>query len=102
MPLSSEGIARSSRRALHLGVVALHRVEVEILDIRAGAHRRSRAAAHADGEPRAAQLNEKASWRNRLLVGVLGAHVAQAPRQHDRLVITPVVELEGPEVAAEI
>ena len=46
------------RAALHLGVAALHRVEIQIRHIGARAHRGRRAAAHADQQAGAAELDQ--------------------------------------------
>jgi hypothetical protein len=90
------------RAALDLGVVALHRVEVEVRDVGAGAHRRGGAAAHADQHPGAAQLNQKVAFANGLFVGVLRAQASDPAREHDRLVVAARAHLEGAEVAAQV
>ena len=51
------------RAALHLGVAALHRVEVEVGGVGAGRHRRRRAAAHADQHARARRAGRAACRR---------------------------------------
>src|SRR5207237_3936828 len=88
--------------ALQLGVIALHGVEVELGDVRARAHRRGRAAAHADQEPRAAELDKERARGELALRAMRGVDVADAAREHDRLVITAVAMLEGTEIAAEV
>ena len=90
------------RAALDLGVVALHRVEIERLDVRPRAHRRGGAAAHADEKTGAAQMNQQGSDGKRLLMRVLRPKAAEATRKHDRLVIAAVAVLEDAEVAAKV
>jgi len=48
------------RAALDFGVPALHRIEVEILDVRSGVHAGRCAPAHADQQPRTADLTSSA------------------------------------------
>ena len=67
------------RAPLDLGVAALHRIEVEVGGVRAGGHRRRRAAAQADQHARAAELDEQRAGGERLLVRVRGAMLPTPP-----------------------
>ena len=75
------------RTPLDLGVAALHGIEVEVGRVDTGRHRRRRAAAHADQHPGATELDQERAGRQRMLVRMVGADVAHAARDHDRLVI---------------
>ena len=94
------------RAALHFGVAALHRIEIEVGGIGAGRHRRRSAAAHADQHAGPAELDQQHALGQCALLHVDVGDVAHAARDHDRLVIAaplPVdLELEGPEIAGEI
>ncbi|CCJ76360.1 conserved hypothetical protein [Cronobacter muytjensii 530] len=73
--------------ALHFRVIALYRGEIEIGVGLAGRHRGRRAAAEADIHCRAAKHNQLSPWRNVTFLHVVGADVADAAREHNRLVI---------------
>ena len=94
------------RAALDLGVAALHGIEVEVLGVRARRHARRGAAAEADQHAGAAELHERRAHRQRLLLDLVRADVAEPARDHDRLVVTedPAVDLlfVRAEVAREI
>ena len=95
---------------LHLGVVALHGGEVEVLLRRARGERRGRAAAEADEHRRSAQHDDGRAGRDLALLHVRRAHVAEAAREHDRLVVAAHLaargavrlELERAEVAGDV
>ena len=95
--------------ALHLGVFALHRGEVEVFLARAGRHRGGGAAPQPDQHGGAAEHADARAGRNLRLLDQAGSDVAQSARQHDRLVVAPHFEaggagkffLEGAEVAAQ-
>ncbi len=95
--------------ALHLGVFALHRGEVEVGRAGAGGHRRSGAATQADQHGRTAQHDQLGTDGDLALLHVIFADVAHAAGQHDRLVVTAhffAVRgvdglLEGTEVAGQ-
>ena len=72
--------------ALHLGVAALDRVEVEVGGVGAGIHARRRAAAQADRHARAAELHQRRAHRHVGLERLVGTDVAQPAGDHDRLV----------------
>ncbi len=94
------------RTAFDFRVAALHRIEIEVGRVRAGRHRRRRAAAHADQQSGAAQLDQQRAGAQRMLVRMLGANVAQAAGNHDRLVVAADLArdplLERAEIAGEI
>src|SRR6185503_12130151 len=50
----------------------------------------------------AAELDQQAAGSNVFLGGERRAQAAEATRQHDRLVISPILVLESPEVTAEV
>ena len=92
--------------ALDLRVAPLDGVEVEIGGVGARGHRGRRAAPQADEHPGAADLDEEGPRPHLALVGVGGAHVADAARDHDRLVVAAHdarhLLLVGAEVAGEV
>ncbi|AJX21855.1 hypothetical protein BG17_3587 [Burkholderia pseudomallei MSHR491] len=94
------------RAPLDFRVAALDRIEVELGGVRAGGHRARRAAAHADAHARAADLDEQRAGRHVVLVRVRVRDVADAARDHDRLVIAAHlaadVLLVHAEVAAQV
>src|SRR5439155_16898804 len=94
------------RPPLYLGVAALYRIEIQVLGIGARVHARRGAPAHPDQHGRTAQLHEQGPRRNRAFVGVHRTDVADAARDHDRLVEAADgsvrFHLEGAEVAGEI
>jgi hypothetical protein len=94
------------RAPLHLGVAALHRVEIEVGEVGAGAHRGGRAAAHADQQPGPAELHDQRAGGLLGLGGLPRIDVADAARQHDRLVVAAhhaaAGGLERAEVAAQV
>ena len=94
------------RAALDLGIAALDRVEVEVLGVRAGAHRGGRAAAHADAHSRPAQLNQQRFFLEILFHALPGRNISNAAGKHDRLVIAAMDTadrlLEGPEIPGEV
>ena len=106
-PLRGAAIDHLLAAPLHLGVVPLHRREVEILRRGARGERRGRPAAEADQHGRSAQHHDRRAGRELPLLHLLGAHVAEPARDHDRLVVAahlaPVgsvdLQLEGAEVA---
>ncbi len=95
--------------ALHFRVLALHRGEIQVGGAGAGGHGRGRATAQADQHGRTAQHDELAAHRDVALLHVVGADVAQAAGEHDRLVVATHLGttrgldllLEGAEVAGQ-
>ncbi|SPU80533.1 Uncharacterised protein [Burkholderia multivorans] len=75
------------RAPLDFRIAALDRVEVEFGRVRAGRHRARGAAAHSDPHAGAADLDQQRTGRHVVLVRVLIGDVAEAARDHDRLVI---------------
>ena len=99
------------RPPFHLRVAALHRGEVEVFGVGAGAHRAGGAAAQTDQHARTAQLDEQRAGREGLdLDRLLGGDAAQTAGDHDRLVIAahngiiPAADLlfVGAEVAGQV
>ncbi|MCY1501904.1 hypothetical protein D9M68_359910 [compost metagenome] len=96
--------------ALHFRVLALHRGEVEVGGAGAGRHRGCGTAAEADQHGRAAQHDELGADADLALLHVLGADVAHAAGDHDRLVVAAHFLaarggnglLEGTEVAGQV
>ena len=93
---------------LHLGVVALHRGEVELAVALARAHARSGAAAESDQHGGTAQDDQLRPFRDIGCVDVSAANGADAAGDHDGFVVAPgplrlsgVGKLEGAEVAAK-
>ena len=89
LPQRAAAVDHLLRPPLDLGVAALDGVEVEVRGVGAGGHGGGRPAAHADEHPGAPELDEQRARRHLALVRVPGAHVADAARQHDRLVVAP-------------
>jgi hypothetical protein len=92
--------------ALHLGVVALDRREVQGFRGVPARHRRSRAAAQADQHRRPAEHDHQVAGAEPALRDVPRADVAEPARQHDRLVVAarqagPGCVLEGAEVSEQ-
>ena len=73
----------------HLGVVALHRREIEVGIARPRRHRRRGAAAEPDQHRRSAEHHQQRARRHVALQDVRLADVAEATGDHDRLVVTP-------------
>ena len=73
---------------LHFRVLALHRGEVEIGGTGAGGHRGGRTATQADQHGWAAEHDQLSTDADFALLHMVGADVAEATRQHDRLVVT--------------
>src|SRR5215469_3954376 len=73
--------------ALHLGITALHGGEIEIGTRAAAAERGGCAAAEADQHRRPPEHDEPRADGRRSLLHVRAAYVADAARDHDRLVI---------------
>ncbi len=100
------GVDDFLRAALHLGVAALHGIEVQVGGVGAGRHRAGGAAAHADAHARAAQLHQQRAGRQVVLVGVAGVDAADATGDHDGLVVTAHraahVLLVDAEIAAQV
>ena len=94
------------RTPLHLGVAALHRVEVQIFDVAARAHARGRAAAEADEHARPTELDQRRTGDQRQLAHLRLRDITHAAGDHDRLVIAALLArrrlLEGAEVAEQI
>ena len=95
------------RAALHLGVAALHRVEVQVGSVLApGAHRGGRAAAHADEHAGAAELDQQRAGAEGDFAACSAQDAAQAAGQHDRLVVAAHraarARLEAAEIAARL
>ncbi len=94
------------RAALHLRVAALHRIEVEVLGVRAGVHARCRAAAQADQHAGAAEMHHQRTGRQVVLVRVDRRDVADAAGKHDRLVVAAHLAadllLEGAEITRQV
>ncbi len=103
------GIDDLLRAPLHLRVAALDGREIELFAACAAALRRSRSAPKADQHRGPAQKHERRSGRHGVLFNVHPAHVAEAARDHDRLVISAHTArgiarhalLERPEVAED-
>src|SRR5690606_31675335 len=95
--------------AFHFRVLALHRGEVQVFSTAAGGHGRGGTAAQTDEHGRAAQYHQFGPDRDLVLLDVLGADVAQAAGDHDRLVVATDFRatgrgyglLEGAEVASQ-
>ncbi len=87
--------------ALHLGVVALDRGEIEVLVRRALRDRRSGAAAEPDEERGAAEHDERRALGDLALLHVPGAHVAEPAGDHDRFVEAAILVLEGAKEARD-
>ncbi len=75
------------RAALHLGIAALHRIEIQLFGIAAGVHAGRGAAAQADQHAGAAQMHHQRTGRQLMLVGVDRRDVADPAGQHDGFVI---------------
>ena len=94
------------RAALDLGVAALDRIEVQLLGVRARGQARCGAAAEADAHAGSAELHQQGSGRQFSLARLIVADVADAARDHDRLVIAVAapadVLLVGAEVAEQV
>ncbi len=94
------------RAALHFGVAALHRIEIQVLGICAGGHARSGAAAHADQHARAAELNQQRALGQPQLERIACGDTAHAARDHDWFVIAAQLaaglDLEAAKVTREI
>ena len=73
---------------LNLRVAALHRCEIEVRRVAAGAHAGRCAAAQTNQHPRPAQLNQQGAWRKHDLVRLLRLDAAHSASDHDGLVIT--------------
>ncbi len=73
--------------ALNFGVGALHRSEIQIRGTLSAAHRGGRSAAQADQHRRPAQNDERRTDDDVLLLHVGPAHIAEAPGDHDGLVV---------------
>ncbi len=82
--------------ALHLGVVALDRGEVEVLVAPAARHRRRGAAAEPDQHRRSAEHADRRAGGDAHLLDVPRPDVAEAAREHDRLVVAPHLGAGGP------
>ena len=95
--------------ALHLGVVPLHRGEIEVFGRLAGGHARCRATTQTYVHGRAAQHDQGCPHRDLPFLDVFAADVAYAARQHDGLVVTAHFDavvarhllFEGTEVAED-
>eukprot|EP00754_Rhynchopus_humris_P034199 Rhum_TRINITY_DN15543_c0_g1::Rhum_TRINITY_DN15543_c0_g1_i1::g.161066::m.161066 len=88
---------------LQLRVVALHRREVDALGGRALRHGAGGTAAQPDEHRGPAQHHDVGAGGHRLLLDVLVADVAEATRQHDRLVVALHLALsDGLQEAAEV
>ena len=94
------------RAPLDFRVAALHRGEIEIGGVRAGRHRRGRAAAQPDQHAGAAELDQDGTGRKPFLESIARRDIAQPTGNHDGLVITPHLAVEflliSPEIAGEI
>ncbi len=94
------------RAALHFRVAALHRVEIETFDVRAGVHAGGGPAAHADEQSRTADLYQERARFERGLVRLRRRNCPYAAGQHDRLVVAANLAVDSlfksAEVAAEI
>ena len=92
--------------ALHLGVAALHRIEIQIFGIGTRVHARCRAAAQADQHAGTAQLDQHCAFGQIVFVRVFRLDVANATRQHDGLVVaahfTVHLFFESAEVACQV
>ena len=73
--------------AFHFRIAALDGIEVQVGRVAAGGHRRGGAAAHADTHARATKLHQQAADGDVVLVRVLRRDIADAARDHDRLVV---------------
>ncbi len=93
------------RAALHLGIAALDGGEIEVRRGRTAAHRRGGAAAQADEHRRTTEQDDVRADGAIVLLDVVAAHVAEAARDHDRLVVPADVRarlIEGLLERAEI
>jgi hypothetical protein len=75
------------RATLDLRVATLHRGVIQVRARRAAAHGRSRAAAESDQHRGSAEDDDLRAHRDRALLDVVAAHVAESARDHDGLVI---------------
>ena len=76
--------------ALHLGVVALDRGEVEVFSVGAGVHACGGTAAQTDEHGRAAELDNVIAGLGLFLIDVLVVDKADAAGDHDRFVIAAI------------
>ena len=94
------------RTALDFRVAALDGIEVQLGRVATHADTGGGAAAHADTEARAAQLDQQRAGGNHVLVGQGRVDAAQATRDHDGLVVAPARAagglLERAEVAQQV
>ena len=94
------------RTAFDFRVASLHRVEIEVFLIGARVHTGGGAAAEPDQHAGAAELNHQSAFRERRLGRVDRSNAADAPGDHDRLVIAadllPHAALVGTEIAGQI
>ena len=87
--------------ALHLGVAALHAVEVERLVVGAGHHGRRRAAAKADAHRRPADLHYVRARLHGLLLHLVADDHSMASRKHYRLVVAAILSRHVALIRAE-
>src|SRR5690606_35988541 len=91
-------------------VVALYRGEVQVGGAGTGGHRGRRTAAQTDEHGRAAEHDQLGAYGNLPFLHMLGADVAHAAGEHDRLVVAAHFRaargadrlLEGAEVAVQV
>ena len=96
--------------SLHLGILALHRGEIEVLGAGAAGHGGGRAATQANEHCRAAQHDQVRARRESALLDMLLANIAVTAGDHDRFVVAPTfhaghagnIQLKAAEIAAEI
>ena len=92
--------------SLELRVAPLHGIKIERCSVRACGHAGGGAAAHANAQPRPAELNKERARRQRILVRQPRVDTAHAARDHDGLVVAPARApgslLERAKIAAEI
>jgi hypothetical protein len=84
---------------LHLGVTALHGVEVELGHVLTLHHARRGSASHADPVGGTADLHDPHSHLGRVLIGVASVDLADPPTEHDRL--DPLASLSARNAQAE-
>ena len=94
------------RATLHLGVAALHGIEIEIRGIGTGHHRRRGSATHSDQHSRSTEMYQQRAVGYRVLRGMIRADVADASGNHHWLVVAADLAcdllLEGAKIAKEI
>ena len=90
------------RSTLHFRIPALNRIEIELLGVGSSPQAGSRATAKADSHARPTQLDQQSTRWKIVLADLLVEDVADAARDHDRLVIAISTATDVLLVAAKI